>query len=159
MYRPSRCGCRACSSKPRLTVTEPQQPQPLNQPLTLRMHPQDNVAIVGNDGGLPAGTLLPEGLVGAGLVLREKVPQGHKLALVDIASGAPVLRYGVVIGYALRDIAAGSWVHERVLQLHGLIATGILRGLACQALKKKQLRSCGHSTSTRNAHLTARRAR
>ncbi len=98
-------------------MTEPQQPQPLNQPLTLRMHPQDNVAIVGNDGGLPAGTLLPEGLVGAGLVLREKVPQGHKLALVDIASGAPVLRYGVVIGYALRDIAAGSWVHERVLQL------------------------------------------
>jgi hypothetical protein len=33
------------------------------------------------------------------------------------------------------------YVHERVLQLHGLIATGILRGLACQATKKKQLRS------------------
>jgi len=87
------------------------------KPLYITMHPQDNVAIVGTDGGLPAGTVLPQGVVGAGLVLGEKVPQGHKLALLDIPKGAPVLRYGVVIGYALRDIAAGSWVHERVLQL------------------------------------------
>ena len=87
------------------------------QPLTLRMHAQDNVAIVANDGGLPAGTVLPEGVPGAGLVLRDKVPQGHKVALVDIASGQAVLRYNVAIGYALQDIAAGSWVHERLLQL------------------------------------------
>ena len=33
------------------------------------------------------------------------------------------------------------YVHERVLQLHRPIATGILRGLACQATKKKQLQS------------------
>ena len=51
------------------------------------------------------------------------------------------------------------YTHERVLQLLGPIATGILRGLASQATKKKQLRSCEHSTSTSNAYLTARRAR
>jgi hypothetical protein len=28
-----------------------------------------------------------------------------------------VLRYGVAIGYALRPIAAGSWVHERLLRM------------------------------------------
>jgi hypothetical protein len=33
------------------------------------------------------------------------------------AEGAPVLRYNVAIGYALRPIAAGSWVHERLLRM------------------------------------------
>ena len=81
-------------------------------PHTIRMHPRDNVAIVANDGGLPAGTVLPEGLT-----LRDQVPQGHKVALVDVPADTPVWRYGVVIGYALKDIAAGSWVHERLLQM------------------------------------------
>ncbi len=52
-------------------------------PVLIRMHERDNVAIVANDGGLPAGTVLP-----GGLMLREQVPQGHKVALVDIAAGA-----------------------------------------------------------------------
>jgi galactarate dehydratase len=86
-------------------------------PLTIRMRDGDNVAIVANDGGLPAGTVLPATVPGAGLALRDKVPQGHKVALVDIAEGAPVLRYGVPIGYALKAIPAGSWVHERLLQM------------------------------------------
>jgi galactarate dehydratase len=79
---------------------------------TIRMHERDNVAIVANDGGLEAGTALP-----GGPTLRERVPQAHKVALVDIAAGAPVLRYGIPIGHALKDIAAGSWVHERLLQM------------------------------------------
>lgn len=81
-------------------------------PLTIRMHDRDNVAIVANDGGLPAGTVLA-----SGLVLRDKVPQGHKVALVDIAAGGAVRRYDVTIGRALADIPAGSWVHERLLQM------------------------------------------
>ena len=81
-------------------------------PLYITMHERDNVAIVANDGGLPAGTVFP-----GGLTLREPVPQGHKLALVDLPAGAPVLRYNVAIGHALRDIPAGSWVHERLLQM------------------------------------------
>jgi galactarate dehydratase len=78
----------------------------------IRMHDRDNVAIVGNDGGLPAGAPLP-----GGPTLREKVPQAHKVALVDLPAGAEVIRYGVVIGRAVRDIAAGSWVHERLLEM------------------------------------------
>lgn len=81
------------------------------------MHAQDNVAIVANDGGLPAGTLLPDGVPGAGITLRDKVPQGHKVALADIPEGGVVRRYNVPIGYALKDIPAGSWVHERLLQM------------------------------------------
>ena len=82
------------------------------KPLTIRMHDSDNVAIVANDGGLPAGTALP-----SGLVLRDKVPQGHKVALVDLPAGGAVLRYGIPIGYAISDIPAGSWVHERLLSM------------------------------------------
>ena len=81
-------------------------------PLTIRMKPQDNVAIVANLGGLPKGAQLSEGLC-----LQDAVPQGHKVALVDIPADSPVLRYGVAIGYALKDIPAGSWVHERLLQM------------------------------------------
>ena len=86
-------------------------------PLTIRMHADDNVAIVANDGGLPAGTVLPGGVPGAGLTLLEKVPQGHKVALADIPADGEVRRYGVTIGYAAKDLPAGSWVHERVLRI------------------------------------------
>jgi galactarate dehydratase len=80
--------------------------------LTIRMHERDNVAIVANDGGLAAGTALP-----SGLLLVDRVPQGHKVAMAHIAADAPVLRYGIPIGYALKDIPAGSWVHERLLKM------------------------------------------
>lgn len=81
-------------------------------PRRIRMHPADNVAIVANDGGLSAGALFDDGLT-----LRERVPQGHKLALVDIPSGGEVRRYNVVIGHANAAIPAGSWVHERLLAM------------------------------------------
>jgi galactarate dehydratase len=100
-------------------------------PLSIRMHERDNVAIVANDGGLAAGSVLP-----TGLVLRERVPQGHKVALVDIGAGAPVLRYGIPIGHALKDIAAGSWVHERLLQMPA--ARG-LEGLPIATVKREPL--------------------
>jgi galactarate dehydratase len=86
--------------------------EPSREPLTIRMHANDNVAIVANDGGLPAGTTFA-----SGLTLREHVPQGHKVALIDVAEGAPVRRYDVAIGHAIQAIPAGSWVHERLLKM------------------------------------------
>jgi galactarate dehydratase len=82
------------------------------KPLHIRMHANDNVAIVANTGGLPKGATFADGLV-----LRDQIPQGHKVALVDLVEGAPVLRYNVVIGYAAKLLPAGSWVHERVLTM------------------------------------------
>ena len=84
----------------------------MNQPLYIRMHPNDNVAVVVNTGGLPAGTRFADGLV-----LKEHVPQGHKVALVDLSAEEPVRRYNVAIGYALQDIPAGGWVNEQRLRM------------------------------------------
>src|SRR5476651_1241824 len=76
-------------------------------PRLIRMHGNDNVAIVANDFGLPAGAEAD-----GGVRLCERVPQGHKVALVDIEKGAAVRRYDVVIGYAAETLPAGSWVNE-----------------------------------------------
>ncbi|MES3022169.1 MAG: galactarate dehydratase [Pseudomonadota bacterium] len=83
-----------------------------NTPLCIRMHADDNVAIVVNDGGLPAGARFADGLT-----LVEHVPQGHKVALRDLAEGEPVTRYNVTIGHAARAIAQGAWVSEAVLRM------------------------------------------
>jgi galactarate dehydratase len=37
--------------------------------------------------------------------------------LVDLPAKAPVIRYGIPIGFALQLIPAGSWVHERLLDM------------------------------------------
>ena len=47
----------------------------------------------------------------------DAIAAGHKLALHRIARGAPVRKYGEVIGRATTDIAAGAWVH-----VHNLVS-------------------------------------
>jgi galactarate dehydratase len=80
------------------------------EPRYIRVDARDNVAVVVNQGGLPAGSRFP-----CGLVLTEPVPEAHKVALADLAEGDRILRYGVVIGYAMQPIARGSWVHEGLI--------------------------------------------
>jgi galactarate dehydratase len=84
----------------------------VEQPRLIRINADDNVAIVANDFGLPAGVAVP-----GGLLVRERIPQGHKIALEDIAKGMPVRRYDVIIGYAAEDLPAGSWVNEQRLEM------------------------------------------
>lgn len=87
--------------------------RPLTEkPLYIKVHDADNVAIVVNNQGLPAGTRFDDGLQ-----LTEHVPQGHKVALVDIPEHGAILRYGEVIGTALRPIAQGSWIEESLVAL------------------------------------------
>ena len=78
--------------------------------LSIKIKDQDNVVVAVHD--LPAGTTLE-----SGVVTREKIPQAHKIALVDIPAGGEILRYGVVLGYAKNDIPAGSWINEHMLDL------------------------------------------
>jgi galactarate dehydratase len=84
----------------------------MSRPLSIQIDPNDNVAIVVSEGGLAAGTALEDGLV-----LREAIPEAHKVALGPLQPGDAIVRYGVVIGYAEVPIAKGSWVHEGVMRL------------------------------------------
>ena len=81
-------------------------------PLYIKVHAADNVAIIVNAGGLAAGTTFSDGLV-----LREHIPQGHKVALSEIAQGQSIIRYGEVIGQALKTILRGSWIEESLVAL------------------------------------------
>ncbi len=78
----------------------------------IKVHEADNVAIIVNDSGLKAGARFADGLT-----LIEHIPQGHKVALVDIPAGGAIIRYGETIGYAVRDIRQGSWIDESVVTL------------------------------------------
>ena len=84
-----------------------QNKPPHEPPRRIQVAPKDNVAIVVNGLGLPAGTAFPDGLV-----LNQFVPQGHKVALADIADGANIIRYNEVIGTAKGDIRRGDWINE-----------------------------------------------
>ena len=87
-------------------MTIPVKP-PTETPRYIRLNDADNVAIVANAFGMPAGSVFPDGLT-----LKDYVPQGHKVALTDIPKDRPIIRYGEVIGYAVDDIAGGGWVEE-----------------------------------------------
>lgn len=72
---------------------------------------RDNVATA--LAGLEAGqqvALLGESTLGS-ILATEAIRPEHKIALVPIAEGADVLKYGMPIGYASKPIAAGEWVH------------------------------------------------
>ncbi len=79
---------------------------------TIQVHARDNVAIVVDTGGLKRGTLLDNGVR-----LMDDVPQGHKVALVHLTAGEPIIRYGEIIGTAVTDILRGQWVHEGLVRL------------------------------------------
>ena len=114
--------------------------QPGNSPRSLRVDERDNVAVVVNRGGLPAGSRFA-----AGLVLGEAIPEAHKVALADLAKGYAIVRYGVTIGYANRAIARGSWVHEGLMTRAGSAAArAIVRWL------RRRPSRCRRSRDTRS---------
>lgn len=74
------------------------------------IHPDDNVATLLDDAG--AGSIT---LTGASahdtLTARDPIAHGHKIALRDVPQGGAILKHGIRIGHATRDIHAGEWVH------------------------------------------------
>ncbi len=73
----------------------------------IRIHARDNVAVALSP--VQAGeTITVEGVTVTAL---EDIPQGHKIALQDIACGEDVIKYGYPIGHATADAKAGSHMH------------------------------------------------
>jgi galactarate dehydratase len=81
-------------------------------PAYLCAHCSDNVGVIIDPEGIAAGRTLS-----SGFCFREDIPQSHKVALVTLRPGDPILRYGHTIGFANRPIAAGSWVREEMIDL------------------------------------------
>jgi hypothetical protein len=72
---------------------------------------KDNVATLLDDLREPGSLrLLGTGREGE-VKATEPIALGHKVALRDIASGQAVVKYGIAIGHATRQIRAGQWVH------------------------------------------------
>ncbi|HMF74796.1 MAG TPA: altronate dehydratase family protein [Bryobacteraceae bacterium] len=71
------------------------------------LHPDDSVAIA----RVRVEVNQELDVNGKAVLAKAFVPAGHKIAVRDIAAGAPVYRYGNVIGYASQAIAAGEHVH------------------------------------------------
>ncbi len=81
----------------------------------IKINPADNVAVALTD--LKAGQRV------GGVVLRTDVPRGHKAALVALAPGDNVIKYGFPIGHVTRAVEAGEMIDHSCIKtnLEGLL--------------------------------------
>ncbi|WP_027315740.1 UxaA family hydrolase [Microvirga flocculans] len=82
----------------------------MNSPRTIRLSFDDNVVVAID----PAD----RGSSIAGFTVRDRIPRGHKMAIVPIREGEPIRKFGQIIGFAKTYIAPGEWVHEHNVGLH-----------------------------------------
>ncbi len=82
-----------------------------NRPRVLVLNAQDTVAVALTP--LPPGTPVVVARAGGEVrvVAESLIPFGHKIAIAQIASGEPVIKYGEIIGYAITSIESGQHVH------------------------------------------------
>jgi altronate hydrolase len=73
----------------------------------IHLHPADNVCIATRN--LAAGHEVTGGT--HTVTLTGQVRLGHKIALVPIAKGKPVIRYGQTIGFTTETVEPGDWIH------------------------------------------------
>ncbi|APH70314.1 UxaA family hydrolase [Aquibium oceanicum] len=78
---------------------------------TLRLADEDNIVVA-------AGRIEPDTDIAPGVVARQRVPFGHKIAARPIALGEPVMKFGQIIGFASKPIEPGDWVHEHNVEMH-----------------------------------------
>src|SRR5262245_55920812 len=79
----------------------------------VHLRPADNVAVARK--AIPAGTTLS--FNGASLRTAGAIPLGHKFAVAAIREGDAIGKYGQVIGFAAKAIAAGEHVHTHNVSL------------------------------------------
>ena len=78
----------------------------------LLLHEDDDVVVTKKN--LKAGIELANGSIR--LKANSDIPAGHKVAIRNVAEGAPVKKYGQIIGFASREVSPGDHVH-----VHNLI--------------------------------------
>jgi altronate dehydratase small subunit len=75
------------------------------------INPKDNVATALVD--LKAGEVLSKEMDGTqkDVKLNQDIPFGHKIGILEIPAGFPVIKYGETIGTASMTIKTGDYVH------------------------------------------------
>jgi hypothetical protein len=72
---------------------------------TIKLSPKDNVMVA-------IGELAPHSIIAkTEHRSRGNVPAGHKVAISQINSGSPIIKYGQIIGFASKNIKPGDHVH------------------------------------------------
>jgi len=89
------------------------RPVPSLNEVSIRLHPEDDVVVLKLPVAAGAVFDFPDGR----REVRQAAGRGHKLAAHALPAGAPVRKYGQVIGFARSDIAAGDLVHTHNLVL------------------------------------------
>jgi len=72
-------------------------------PRTLKLNARDNLIV--------AIDPVDKGTTVQGTAATARILRGHKMAVQPIAKGAPVLKFGQIIGFASEDIAPGAHIH------------------------------------------------
>ncbi|MGE0503499.1 MAG: UxaA family hydrolase [Rhizobiaceae bacterium] len=78
---------------------------------TLRLSADDNIVVAGER--IEKGRSTSEGVASM-----QAIPFGHKMAARPISVRDPVRKFGQIIGFASKPIAAGDWVHEHNVEMH-----------------------------------------
>jgi len=79
-------------------------------PIAFQINRADNVAtLLSPSSPGPIAVRGPQGE--RRITAHEPIEHGHKIALADIAEGADIVKFGVVIGAATTPIREGDWVH------------------------------------------------
>lgn len=79
----------------------------------IMMNSKDNVAtaLENLEAGALTSVILPSQEFYKEVAIKQAIPFGHKVAIVDIKKEDKVIKYGEVIGHASRDIETGDYVH------------------------------------------------
>jgi len=73
-------------------------------PLTIRLHPNDNVVVARMD-------ILPTTTVEGDVAALTRVPPGHKILTRAVKKGEPLRKYNQIIGFATDDLPPGTHIH------------------------------------------------
>jgi altronate hydrolase len=76
----------------------------MTAPLTIRLHPADNVVVARMD-------ILPGTKVEGEVAAATRVPPGHKILTRAVKAGESLRKYNQIIGFATEDLAPGTHVH------------------------------------------------
>jgi len=80
-------------------------------PTTIRLNPADNVVVALKP--LSPGTPIDDN----GIICRDEIPHGHKVAIRKIETQDPIRKYGQIIGFASTTLEPGDHVHVHNVEI------------------------------------------